>query len=106
MPVELNLICFFQVLATSSRKNTGNNLENDPLKGPDGETKPEFGEDDENMVSVTRNIPGNGYPQIRDTDKQLRYRTRIFAAEYVCHYSCNVILNDYKIYLINSLTLP
>lgn len=70
-------ICFSQILATSTRGD--NNLTHDNVSGTDGETRTELGEDDENMVSRS-----NGSSVVRARrDKHLRYRTRVFAAEYV-----------------------
>lgn len=72
-----NQIYFFQILATSTRRD--DNLTHDHINGTDGETRSEFGEDDENMVSGSKDSP-----VVRaKRDKHLRYRTRVFAAEYV-----------------------
>lgn len=71
-------IYFFQILATSTRRGD-NNSTHDNVNGTDGETRTELGDDDENMVSRS-----NGSPVVRARrDKHLRYRTRVFAAEYV-----------------------
>jgi hypothetical protein len=71
-------ICRNLVLATSSGiTRTNKELDDDPVSGPDGDTS--YGEDDENMVSSSRGLPGANAAR----DKHLRYRTRVFAAEYV-----------------------
>lgn len=48
-----------------------------------------FGEDDENMVSTSRSTPDHAldYSGVNSArDKLLRYRTRVFAAEYVASF--------------------
>lgn len=79
-----------QVLSISTRRNieTNRNIEGDFSNGPDGESSLNAGEDDENMVSHSRGMPMQGYIYdgskiIKNRDKHLRYRTRVFAAEYV-----------------------
>lgn len=70
----------------SSRGNAEfNNSESDPTNDPDGET---IGDDGENMVSSSKNMPSQDYAfeasRVKpNRDKHLRYRTRVFAAEYV-----------------------
>ncbi|KAK3035229.1 hypothetical protein RJ639_033863 [Escallonia herrerae] len=76
--------CFvdFGILATSGRDvRTTNNLEQDPLNGPDGDTRINSGEDDENMVSSSE---GSSRVVTRRY-KHLRYRTKVFAAECLSH---------------------
>jgi hypothetical protein len=63
------------------------NAVNDPSSDQDGGTRLNVGEDDENMVSSSEGMPGRGYrfeaSSIMDNrEKHLRYRTRVFAAEY------------------------
>ncbi|CAK9150708.1 unnamed protein product [Ilex paraguariensis] len=81
-----------EILATSSGRDarTNNNLGNDPSNDPNGETRGNFGEDDENMVSSSKSssIQGytfNFYSVNPRRDKHLRYRTRVFAAECLSH---------------------
>ncbi|XP_063949543.1 protein SWEETIE isoform X2 [Daucus carota subsp. sativus] len=72
-------ICRNMILATSTRRD--DNLTHDHINGTDGETRSEFGEDDENMVSGSKDSP-----VVRaKRDKHLRYRTRVFAAECLSH---------------------
>lgn len=72
----------------SSRGNADvNNSEGDPVNGTDGETGLNFGDDGENMVSGSKGMPIQGYAfealNVKSNrDKHLRYRTRVFAAEY------------------------
>lgn len=63
--------------------DSSNSLENDPSKVTYGDPSLNFGEDDENMVSSTTGVP-HGF---LNRDKHLRYRTRVFAAEYVMIFS-------------------
>lgn len=63
-----------------------NNMVNDSTNVIDGDTRNNFGEDDENMVSVPKDmeLPGyrfDTYSVNPRQDKHLRYRTRVFAAE-------------------------
>lgn len=63
-------------------------MENDSSSGLDGEKRLNFGDDDENMVSSSEGPPVQGYTLDYSglnfsRDKHLRYRTRVFAAEYV-----------------------
>ncbi|GMP28425.1 hypothetical protein CsSME_00003976 [Camellia sinensis var. sinensis] len=81
-------ICRAMVLATSTGRDPGTNgnLENDP----DGDTRLNFGDDDENMVSSskTSSFQGYGFDSTRvntKRDNHLRYRTRVFAAECLSH---------------------
>lgn len=76
-----------QVLATSMRRNADaiNGLENDPV-GTEGGQSLNSGEDDDNMVSGSI-----GSTQFISRDKHLRYRTRVFAAEYVMLYSMHCL---------------
>lgn len=78
----------FQILSSSWKDASSNSLINDSSSGPSGEAGLSYGEDDENMVSASKNEPRPGYQLDylavnSTTDKHLRYRTRIFAAEYV-----------------------
>lgn len=64
------------------------NAVNDPSSDQDGGTRLNVGEDDENMVSSSEGMPGRGYrfeasSIMQNREKHLRYRTRVFAAEYV-----------------------
>lgn len=88
-PDAVNCWNLSQILATSMRRNanSSNSLENDPSKGTDGDPSLNFGEDDENMVSSTTGVP-RGF---LNRDKHLRYRTRVFAAEYVMIFSMHLI---------------
>lgn len=61
---------------------------NDPSNDPDGETRQNLGDDDENMVSSSEGMNRQGYrfessSMMPTREKHLRYRTRVFAAEYV-----------------------
>ncbi|KAK2986819.1 hypothetical protein RJ640_011044 [Escallonia rubra] len=76
------MILLSYILATSGRDvRITNNLEHDPLNGPDGDTRINSGEDDENMVSSSE---GSSRVVTR-RDKHLRYRTKVFAAECLSH---------------------
>lgn len=76
----------FQVLSTSSRGNAeSNNSDSDPLNGAESDAN--FGDDGENMVSSAKGMPVQGYAFEAsivkpNRDKHLRYRTKVFAAEY------------------------
>ncbi|XP_071711040.1 protein SWEETIE [Rutidosis leptorrhynchoides] len=73
-------ICRNLVLATSSGNTIINKeSEDEPVSGPDQDTS--FGEDDENMVSNSSGSPPINFA----TNKHLRYRTRVFAAECLSH---------------------
>jgi hypothetical protein len=85
----MRIFNIFQVLATLGRQDTDTNRSagNDPLNGPDNDSGMDLGEDDENMVSSSKGMPVQGYAfgahRINhNRDKHLRYRTRVFAAEY------------------------
>ncbi|CAK7344399.1 unnamed protein product [Dovyalis caffra] len=85
-PSHWILICRNMVLATSGRRDAGN----DSLNGPENESGMDFGEDDENMVSSSKGMPVQGYAFgahmiNHNRDKHLRYRTRVFAAECLGH---------------------
>lgn len=61
---------------------------NDSSTGMDGERTLAVGDDDENMVSSSKKSPNGVYASDYSRsnfsrDKHLRYRTRVFAAEYV-----------------------
>lgn len=61
---------------------------NDSSTGMDGERTLTVGDDDENMVSSSqvpqnRRYTGDFSSPSFSSDKHLRYRTRVFAAEYV-----------------------
>ncbi|PSR87811.1 HEAT repeat-containing protein isoform 1 [Actinidia chinensis var. chinensis] len=84
-------ICRAMVLATSSGRDsrTSGHLENDPLNGPDGDTRLNFG-DSENMVSSSNASSLQDYAFDSTSistkrEKHLRYRTRVFAAECLSH---------------------
>lgn len=85
----MNYVTFTQVLAMSTRRTEHNkNIVKDLSNDPDGDTRINFGEDDETMVSSSEGMPGQGYKFesasiMRNREKHLRYRTRVFAAEYV-----------------------
>jgi len=72
-----------QVLATSMRNTENNNVgAND---NPDGDSGLNLG-DDENMVSGYNNIQTHKFQAstgAANREKYLRYKTRLFAAEYV-----------------------
>lgn len=76
---------FIQVLATSTGRNAGmsSNVDHDPSNGVEGEATLNFGDDDENMVSSSKGMAIDAYTVSPNRDKLLRYRTRLFAAEYV-----------------------
>ncbi|GFZ18958.1 HEAT repeat-containing protein [Actinidia rufa] len=89
--MEVNLYNFVQVLATSSGRDsrTSGHLENDPLNGPDGDTRLNFG-DSENMVSSSNSSSLQDYAFDSTSistkrENHLRYRTRVFAAECLSH---------------------
>lgn len=78
------------MLATSTRINIeyNSNSEKDSSNALDGDIKSDVGDDDENMVSSHKRVPIPGHTleasnTITQRDKHLRYRTRVFAAEYV-----------------------
>jgi len=77
------MMILLQVLATSVRNTENNNVgAND---NPDGESGLNFG-DDENMVSGSNNIQSHKFEAsigAANREKYLRYKTRLFAAEYV-----------------------
>ncbi|KAL9427618.1 hypothetical protein AB3S75_029744 [Citrus x aurantiifolia] len=81
-------ICRNMVVSMSSRGNAEfNNSESDPTNDPDGEA---IGDDGENMVSSSKDMPSQGYAfeasRVKpNRDKHLRYRTRVFAAECLSH---------------------
>ncbi|KAJ6304890.1 hypothetical protein OIU78_020440 [Salix suchowensis] len=88
-PSHWILICRNMVLATLGRQDTDTNRSagNDPSNGPDNDSGMDLGEDDENMVSGSKGMPmqGSAFGAHRinhNRDKHLRYRTRVFAAEY------------------------
>ncbi|EOY04218.1 HEAT repeat-containing protein, putative isoform 1 [Theobroma cacao] len=80
-------ICRNMVLSMSTRataeisKGSGN----DSVSGPDGDSRLNFGDDDENMVYSSKNMfQGHAFEASNvgcNRDKHLRYRTRVFAAE-------------------------
>ncbi|PPR92045.1 hypothetical protein GOBAR_AA28636 [Gossypium barbadense] len=79
-------ICRNMVLAMSTRATAEISSGNDSTSGPDGDSRLNFGDDDENMVSDSKHIPVQGHAFVtsivgRNRDKHLRYRTRVFAAE-------------------------
>ncbi|XP_039034805.1 protein SWEETIE isoform X2 [Hibiscus syriacus] len=79
-------ICRNMVLAMSTRATAEISSGNDSTSGPDGDSRLNFGDDDENMVSESKNISVQGHAFEtsiigRNRDKHLRYRTRVFAAE-------------------------
>ncbi|KAL4652128.1 hypothetical protein ACB092_01G210800 [Castanea dentata] len=84
-------ICRNMVLAMSTRRTEHNkNIVKDLSNDPDGDTRMNFGEDDETMVSSSEGMPGQGYKFesasiMRNREKHLRYRTRVFAAECLSH---------------------
>ena len=70
-----------QVLAMSRRNMENNN--NTVIDNSDADTSLNFG-DDENMVSSSNGIHGYKFQaSLINREKHLRYRTRLFAAEYV-----------------------
>lgn len=73
-----------QVLATPTSRDIGGKYgaDNDPSNGPDGDLGLNLGQDDENMVSSTSGM-SEASRVILNRDRHLRYRTRVFAAEYV-----------------------
>ncbi|XP_024037767.1 protein SWEETIE isoform X2 [Citrus clementina] len=81
-------ICRNMVVSMSSRGNAEfNNSESDPTNDPDGEA---IGDDGENMVSSSKDMPSQDYAfeasRVKpNRDKHLRYRTRVFAAECLSH---------------------
>ncbi|KAG5245658.1 HEAT repeat-containing protein [Salix suchowensis] len=91
-PSHWILICRNMVLAKLGRQDTDTNRSagNDPSNGPDNDSGMDLGEDDENMVSGSKGMPmqGSAFGAHRinhNRDKNLRYRTRVFAAECLSH---------------------
>ncbi|XVF71655.1 hypothetical protein PTKIN_Ptkin12aG0057000 [Pterospermum kingtungense] len=79
-------ICRNMVLAMSTKATAEISSGNDSVSGPDGGLRTNFGDDDETMVSDSKNMSVQGYAfeasiAGRNRDKHLRYRTRVFAAE-------------------------
>ncbi|GMY24387.1 protein SWEETIE isoform X4 [Fagus crenata] len=89
--VSVKKVKLTKVLAMSTRRTEHNKNEvKDPSNDPDGDTRLNFGEDDENMVSSSEGMAGQGYifeasSIMRNREKHLRYRTRVFAAECLSH---------------------
>ncbi|XP_022772079.1 protein SWEETIE isoform X3 [Durio zibethinus] len=76
-------ICRNMVLAMSTRATAEISSANDSVNG---DSRLNFGDDDENMVSDSKNMSVQGHAfEIsivgRNREKHLRYRTRVFAAE-------------------------
>ncbi|EPS72441.1 hypothetical protein M569_02317, partial [Genlisea aurea] len=70
-------ICRSMIISTSSKfRINGNDVSNGSSYVVDGENNLSFGDDDENMVAVSKRTPN-----LTSHDKHLRYRTRVFAAE-------------------------
>ncbi|CAL1405394.1 unnamed protein product [Linum trigynum] len=68
------------------RDTESNHVGSNSLSGPDNDSKLNYGEDDEDMVSNSKGTPDPGYESETSAVnhkrvKQLRYRTRVFAAE-------------------------
>ncbi|XP_050228760.1 protein SWEETIE isoform X2 [Mercurialis annua] len=91
-PSHWILLCRKMVLAVSARQDVEANSDRggDRLNGPDSDSRLNFGEDDENMVSGSKAIPVQGHiyeaSNIHPSrHKHLRYRTRVFAAECLSH---------------------
>ncbi|CAI0547649.1 unnamed protein product [Linum tenue] len=80
-------VCRKMVLSTSAMRDTeSNHVGSNSLSGPDNDSKLNYGEDDEDMVSNSKGTPDPGYESEtsavnHNRVKQLRYRTRVFAAE-------------------------
>ncbi|XWS30691.1 hypothetical protein CRYUN_Cryun23aG0008700 [Craigia yunnanensis] len=79
-------ICRNMVLAMSTRATAEIDSGNDSVSGPDGDSRINFGDDDENMVCDSKNMSFQGHAFEasivgHNRDKHLRYRTRVFAAE-------------------------
>ena len=90
--VWLMLIFFFaiQVLATSVTRNTSEGLTSSGHDSIDSTHENDvYGEDDDNMISGPKQEQVNWSAPISSQfsrrNKHLRYRTRVFAAEYVVH---------------------
>ncbi|KAJ4850066.1 hypothetical protein Tsubulata_019358 [Turnera subulata] len=99
-PSHWLLICRNMVLAISAGRDvgTGKGSGNNPLNGAESDSRLNFGEDDENMVSSSKTMPEQGYTfeasEVKNSrDKHLRYRTRVFAAECLSHLPVAVGLN-------------
>ena len=84
--------CDTQVLATSITRNTGEILSSSGHNPPDStpENDVYYGEDEDNMISSSKQEQvhraasiSSRFPQ---RNKHLRYRTRVFAAEYVYYF--------------------
>lgn len=91
-PCRWITICRNMVLATSTRTNAeiSNNSQDDSVSGQDVDSTQNFGNDDENMVSSSKSVSGQGHGfeasiVNRNRNKHLRYRTRVFAAECLSH---------------------
>ncbi|KNA19796.1 hypothetical protein SOVF_058220 [Spinacia oleracea] len=81
-------ICRKLVLATSSVINSS--TEQDPVNASAGDAGLGLGEDGENMVSGGKSMPNKDYSMDAfkvngKREKNLRYRTRVFAAECLSH---------------------
>jgi len=82
-----------QVLATSITRNTGEVLSSSGHNPPDStpENDVYYGEDEDNMISSSKQEQVHRVASISSQfpqrNKHLRYRTRVFAAEYV-YYFC------------------
>lgn len=81
--LHYGMMGLLQVLATSMRNTENNNVgANDNL---DGDSGLNLG-DDENMVAGSNNIQSDKFQAsigATNREKYLRYKTRLFAAEYV-----------------------
>jgi hypothetical protein len=95
----------------STRRTEHNKNEvKDPSNDPDGDTRLNFGEDDENMVSSSEGMAGQGYifeasSIMRNREKHLRYRTRVFAAEYMMPFFTSFFFFFWSLHL-NSFYTP
>jgi hypothetical protein len=92
----VDLLIFFdaiQVLATSVTRSTGEGLSSsghDSVYSTD-ENDAYYGADEDNMISGPKQEQAHSsapiVSQFSRRNKHLRYRTRVFAAEYVCYVS-------------------
>uniref|UniRef100_A0A803LAT9 HEAT repeat-containing protein n=1 Tax=Chenopodium quinoa TaxID=63459 RepID=A0A803LAT9_CHEQI len=84
-------VCRKLVLATSSRDSVINNsTEKDLTNASEVDTGLDVGEDDENMVASGKSMPNEDYSVDAFSvntkrEKNLRYKTRVFAAECLSH---------------------
>ncbi|PKA52839.1 hypothetical protein AXF42_Ash001820 [Apostasia shenzhenica] len=77
------------ILSTLTRNHSENieQMETEPtiITASEGDVRPYYGEDDEDMIASSVGEPMQGLDLIYKREKHLRYRTRLFAAECLGH---------------------